>query len=122
MNMPKEIQDQIASGDLSDAQAARKLFFGIGSQMAAQLVRAGGGRMTQTEWAATLMRGAPNVNLTPEAISKIFGAMKELAHYTQLEQKAFNDYRESGGDLASWRNEWTNVMNMLIERREKRRK
>lgn len=118
MGMPKETLDAIASGDLGSVQAARKMFFGIGSQMAGNLIRAGGGRMTQSEWAQTLLKGSPNIDLDPRAISNIMGSMRELAHYTKMEGDYFNMKKSSPGyDMTRAQNDWSNVLGEIIARK-----
>jgi len=123
---PQSVLDRIASaqeeGGFADAQAARKILFGIGSQIAATLISAGGGRMTQTEWAQTLSRGSPSLDLDPKAISKIMGSMRELAHYTKMESSVFDRYKGQGRDLTRWQNEWQEILGDLIATRESRRR
>ena len=125
VGMPQSTVDQLVSasqpGGLGSVQAAEKLFFGIGSQVAAQLIHNGGGRMTQTEWAQTLSRGSPNIDMDPRAIQSIFNATKELAHYTKLESNYFQA-KKSQADAGSYNlthapNDWQNVLGELIARR-----
>jgi hypothetical protein len=120
--MPKATLDAISSGDLSSVQAARKMFFGIGSQIAAQLIHAGGGRMTQTEWGKTLTEGAPNIDLDPGAISKIMTSMRELAHVTNMESDHYRGRQDQARlgvyDMANVQNDWAKTFNQYLEERE----
>jgi hypothetical protein len=120
--MPKATLDAIASGDFSSAQAARKQMFGIGSQIAAQLIHAGGGRMTQTEWGKTLTEGAPNIDLDPGATSKILTSMKELAHVTNMESDHFRGRQDQANhgfyDMSNVQNDWAKTFNQYLEQRE----
>jgi hypothetical protein len=120
--MPKGTLDAIASGDLSSVQAARKMFFGIGSQIAAQLIHAGGGRMTQTEWGKTLTEGAPNIDLDPGAISKIMTSMRELAHVTNMESDHYRGRMDQAShgfyDMANVQNDWAKTFGEYLKQRE----
>jgi len=125
VGLPQSTVDQLASaskpGGLGSVQAAEKLFFGIGSQVAAQLIHNGGGRMTQTEWAQTLSKGSPNIDMDPRAVQAIFNATKELAHYTKLESDYFqtkkDQFAKGNYDLTHVQNDWNNVLGELITRR-----
>lgn len=120
--MPQEFVDSISGGregGLGSVQEARKILFGVGSQIAAALIRAGGGRMTQTEWAKTLSEGAPSVDLDERAVKGIIKAMKEVVAYTKAEGQAFSDYRDANGDLTKWQTDvWPQVFGKLLARRE----
>lgn len=120
--MPKPTLDAIASGDFSSAQAARKQMFGIGSQIAAQLIHAGGGRMTQTEWGKTLTEGAPNIDLDPGATSKILTSMKELAHVTNMESDHYRGRQDQANhgfyDMSNVQNDWAKTFNEYLNQRE----
>jgi hypothetical protein len=122
MGLSKDLQDQLANGSIDDTQAAQKLFFGIGSQMASQLIKAGGGRMTQTEWNKTLETGSPNIDMTPGAISKIMTAMREMAHVTDMERDHFygrmQQQRLGVYDMGNVRNDWAKTLNGYLDARE----
>ncbi len=122
MGLSKDLQDTLANGDINSTQAAQKLFFGIGSQMASQLIKAGGGRMTQTEWNKTLETGAPNVDMTPGAISKIMTAMREMANVTDMERAHFYGRMQQQKlgiyDMGNVRNDWANTLNSYLDARE----
>ena len=126
VGLPQSTVDQLSAasqpGGLGSVQAAEKLFFGIGSQVAAQLIHNGGGRMTQTEWGQTLQRGSPNIDMDPRAVQSIFNATKELAHYTTLESNYFNakkgQFTNGQYDLTHVQNDWQNVLGALIDRRK----
>lgn len=120
--LPKDIRDAIAGaqkpGELGDVQAAQKYLFGIGSQMATQLLHGSGGRLTQTEWSKTLEEGSPNINMTPKAISSIMSGMRELAHYTKMEQSFLNHMKASPNyDLTRVQNDWSDAYTQLLSRR-----
>lgn len=120
-NMPQDVVDSIAKGDLGSVQAANKLFFGVGSQIMAQLIHSSGGRLTQTEWAQGLSRGSPNTDLDARGIAKIMGSMRELAHYSRMEQDYFNAKKNLPNyDLTHAQNDWQNVLGEIIDRRSKR--
>lgn len=115
---PTNVVDQISRGNLGDVQAARKLFFGIGSQIAAQIIHNSGGRMTQTEWAQTLLRGSPNIDLDPRAISKIMGSMRDLASYSRQEQNFFNMKKSLPNyDMTRAQNDWQNTYGAYLDQK-----
>lgn len=122
LGMPNEFVDKISKGDLGSVQAARKLFFGIGAQIATQLIHAGGGRLTQTEWARTLLEGSPNIDLDERAIRKIISSMKELANYSLMEKDYFyhkmQNSRATGYDMTNVQGDWQNMLGRAIEDRE----
>jgi hypothetical protein len=122
MGVSQDIQDALANGSIDSVQAAQKLFFGIGSQMASQLIKAGGGRVTQTEWNKTLETGSPNIDMTPGAISKIMAAMREMANVTDMERAHFYGRMQQQKlgiyDMANVRNDWANTLNSYLDARE----
>jgi hypothetical protein len=112
------IDTYINQGNLGDKQAAIKMFFGIGSQIAAQLIHSSGGRLTQTEWAQTLNRGSPNIDLDPRAIKNIMGSMDELTNYTLLENKHFGELKRMPGyDMTNARRDWADTYDQLLAAR-----
>ncbi len=116
----KDLQNELANGDLSSSQAAQKLFLGIGSQVASNLIHAGGGRLTQTEWSKVLSSGSANINLTPAAISKIYTSMRESQAAINLERDHF--YRrlgESSYDMNNVQKDGADLVNSYIDAREK---
>lgn len=123
MGLKSSAVDALSNGDLASSQAANKLFMQVGSQVAATLVHAGGGRMTQTEWSKILSEGSANIDLDPKAISKIFAAMREVTHYTGLESQAFQAAKqryESGNyDLTNFQNDWQKNLSSHIANRSR---
>ena len=116
--LPQTTVDQIAGGNLGSIQAARKLFFGVGSQIAAQMIHASGGRMTQSEWAQTLLKGSPNIDLDPRGITNIMNSMRDLASYTRSEQDFFNMKKGiQGYDLTRAQNDWQKVYGTYLDKR-----
>jgi hypothetical protein len=114
----KFIDTYINQGSLGDKQAAIKMFFGIGSQIAAQLIHSSGGRLTQTEWAQTLNRGSPNIDLDPRAIKNILGSMDELTKYTLMENEHFGELkRRPGYDMTNARRDWADTYDQLLAAR-----
>jgi hypothetical protein len=120
--LPQSTVDLVAKGSLDNVQAARKVLFGVGSQIAANLIHgAGGGRLTGNEWAQTLMKGSPNVDMSEGAIGKVMGSMRELAHYTQMEQEHFNGLKGIPGyDLTRAQHDWAQTYQRLIDARNAR--
>ena len=115
---PPEVYDRIANGDLSNVQAARKMLFGVGSTIAAQLIHQSGGRLTQNEWAQTLLKGSPNIDLTEGALSKIMGSMRDLANYTKQEQNFYNMKKSMPNyDLTHAQNDWQKVYGAYLDDR-----
>lgn len=90
LGMPEDTVNAVAGGDLNDAQAAMKSFLTTATQSIAQLVHtAGGGRLAQQEWAQYVAKGSPNLEMTPQAIQKVMNSMRELASYTDLENRFY---------------------------------
>ena len=118
MGAPQEIVDKVANGDLGSLQAAQKLFIGIGTTLAGQLIKAGGGRMTQAEWAKFLSEGAPSTTMDPRGLQKVLNAMTELAHYTRMEQQTYSKYAKQGGDPLDWQNTWSEILGGVLAKRE----
>ena len=107
-----DLKNELANGDLSSSQAAQKLFLGIGSQVASNLIHAGGGRLTQTEWSKVLQSGSVNIDLTSKAIGKIYTAMRESQAALNMERDHFysrlgqsnydmNNVQKDGADLVN---------------------
>lgn len=113
--------DALANGSLASSQAANKLFMQVGSMVANQLVHAGGGRLTQTEWSKVLSEGAANINLDPKAISKILGAMREAIHYTELENQAYGmkyrQYKSGQYDIGQFPQDWQSTLSHVLDQR-----
>jgi hypothetical protein len=119
MGAPQELQDELANGSIADSQAAQKLLFGIGSQLAAQLTHAGGGRMAATMWSHTLDQGSPNINMNADSISKIMAAMREVAHVMDMERShLYGRLAQPNYDITRVRNDWANTLNSYIDARE----
>lgn len=119
MGAPQETVDRIANGSLGSVQAAQKLFVGIGTTLAGQLIKAGGGRMTQAEWAKFLAEGAPNASMDPRGLQKVLNAMTELSHFTKLEQSTYQKYSKlPGADPLEWQSKWSGILDGILKQRE----
>lgn len=125
LGVKDEAVDKLANGDIASGQAANKLFMQVGSLIASQLIRAGGGRMTQTEWGKTLSEGAPNIDMDPRAISKILAAMRETVHYTNMENQAYNAkyqaYRGGQYDIGQFPSDWQQTLGSFLDSRARAR-
>ena len=74
--------------------------------------------MTQSEWAQTLLKGSPNIDLDPRGITNIMNSMRDLASYTRSEQDFFNMKKGiQGYDLTRAQSHWQRVYGAYLDKR-----
>ena len=121
MNFSPEIYNAVGNGSLADSQALMKQFMNNAIGGIAQIVHsaAAGSKLGQQETLMYMAKGAPNIEMTPQGISKVIAAAKEVANYSHLE----NEYvktkmSQPGYDPVNVMNDWPSVYNSLVERRQ----
>jgi hypothetical protein len=121
LNFSPEIYNAVGNGSLADSQALMKQFMNNAIGGIAQIVHsaAAGSKLGQQETLMYMAKGAPNIEMTPQGISKVIAAAKEVANYSHLE----NEYvktkmSQRGYDPVNVMNDWPSVYNSLVERRQ----
>ncbi len=89
MNFSPEIYNAVGNGSLADSQALMKQFMNNAIGGIAQIVHsaAAGSKLGQQETLMYMAKGAPNIEMTPQGISKVIAAAKEVANYSHLENE-----------------------------------
>jgi hypothetical protein len=104
------IGQKIAGGDISSAQAFKKL----AAQGAMEALKsamqtgsgAGAGRITQAEF-AIFLRNNPDIASDPQALDKMFNFITKQYQTTSVEQHEFSQYvKERNGDPTGWDAAW----------------
>ena len=95
---------KLAKGDIGDAQAFQKLAI----QGAMEAVRAAQGsaqNISNADFAAFL-KSNPSLATDPKALDSMMNYASEQYRKATIEQNELFAYRDQGGDLAKWPNEW----------------
>ncbi len=115
----KELKDQLAGGDLSDAVAAKKLFFGIGGGIAAKILHDANARGSQLLISRSLSEASPNIDMPAGGVAKVMAAMRETANIARWEQThLYRRYGQPGYDIANVQKDWGDTLDDYIKNRK----
>jgi hypothetical protein len=98
--------DKIANGSLKASQVIDKASLtNTMNQLKQQLTGIGGSRINQQEFVAQLSKN-PNLATDPRAIVQVFNLWNDFYNRDVAEQKALDQYKNSGGDISRWPSQW----------------
>ncbi len=102
---PDGLVSAINAGDVS----AKQEFMKLSAQQAMETLKSamgGSGRITQAEF-KVFQANNPNIELDPNAITKIYDFAEKTHKRNVAEQAGLNDYLKQGGNISQWPSEWT---------------
>jgi hypothetical protein len=106
--MPDTIVQGINNGSVSATQEFQKL----SAQQAMESLKqalAGSGRITQAEF-KVFQQNNPNIELSADAIHKIYDFTKRVYGRDYQEQQQRQDFLSKGGDPAQWQAKWAQTL------------
>ena len=103
LGAPQGLVDKIAQGDLGAMQEFNKLAVQQSTEALKQAL--GSNRIALIEF-NTFQKANPNLGSDPRAIEKMYNFVTRVYQRDAAEQKAFNDYRQSGQDILNFPAYW----------------
>lgn len=100
----KRVSSVLNSGDFSSAQAFQKL--AVQGAMEALRAAMEKGQITQGEF-GVFRQNTPSVTMDPRAMDKMMNFVARQQAYYTTELEEYTKFRQSGGDLQSWKSTWS---------------